>query len=85
MQAALEGTGNIFKQKKINSIKIPIMIFQAENDNLVSPKSQEKFARWTPNTKVIFFPEADHVIFNSQNKILNGYYYEIFSFLDENL
>ena len=35
--------------------------------------------------KIIFFPETEHVIFNSQNKILNGYYFEIFNFLDENL
>ena len=85
VQAALDGTNNIFKQKKIKSVNIPIVIFQAENDNLVSAKSQDKFARWTPNTKIIFFPETEHVIFNSQNKILNGYYFEIFNFLDENL
>ena len=85
VQAALDGTENIFKQKMIKSVKNPIVIFQAGEDNLVSAKAQEKFARWTPNTKIIFFPQADHIIFNSKNELLDGYYYEIFNFLDENL
>ncbi len=85
VEAALEGTDNIFKQKMINSVKIPILIFQAENDFLVSSKAQEKFAKRTPNTRIVFFPEADHVIFNSQNKMLNGYYFEVFNFFEENL
>ena len=59
--------------------------FQAEKDNLVSPKAQEKFAKRTENTKIIFMPQVDHDTFNSKEDYLQAYYFELFNFLEENL
>ena len=48
------GNSAFFNCGNLKKINIPILIFQAENDNLVSPKAQEKFAKRTENTKIIF-------------------------------
>ena len=85
VNAALEATGNIFKPKQLKKINIPILIVQAEKDNLVSPKAQDKFARRTENTKIIFMPQVEHDTFNSKEDFLQAYYFELFNFLEENL
>ena len=85
VNAALEATDNIFKPKQLKKINIPILIVQAEKDNLVSPKAQDKFARRTENTKIIFMPQVEHDTFNSKEDFLQAYYFELFNFLEENL
>ena len=85
VDAALQATSDIFKPKQLKKVNIPILIFQAEKDNLVSPKEQERFAKRTGNTKIIFMPHLEHDTFNSKDVFLEAYYSEIFSFLEENL
>lgn len=85
VDAAIKATSDIFKPKQLKKVNIPILIFQAEKDNLVGSKEQDKFAKRTGNTKIIFMPFVEHDTFNSKDFFLDAYYYEVFKFFDENL
>lgn len=67
-------------------IKVPVLLFQAENDGLVSSEQQELFINklnsgGQTTGKLLFVPEAKHEIYNSHNHVLENYLEDIFSFI----
>lgn len=70
-------------------IKVPVLLFQADQEDFVSKQEQERFVRklsHNGNTRLIKVPGTKHEIFFSGNDILDGYWEEIFDFLkSENL
>lgn len=69
-------------------IKVPILLFQSENDHLVSKKAQRqlihKIARRNPHkAKLVIVPGARHELFQTRGNMLRTYWSMIFSFLRE--
>ncbi len=69
-------------------ISCPVLIFEAEEDQFVSLKAIQSFARklhrrkdsWV---KLVHIPESKHETFSSSQKILEAYWLRIFRFLSQ--
>lgn len=67
-------------------LRIPLLLFQAEDDGLVSPKAQYRFIlkisrRYAAPTWLIKVPGSRHEIYNAEYKTLVKYWTKIFRFL----
>ncbi len=75
----------IIASKKVmagaEKITVPVLIFQAEKDGLVSPQAQEEFARRLKNGRLVKVAGSKHEIYRSENSVLEGYFGQIFDFL----
>ena len=68
-------------------IRVPLLLFQAENDGLVSAKAQYQFIRkisrrYPAPTWLIKVPGSKHEIYNAEYKTLVKYWTKIFRFLN---
>ncbi len=61
-------------------VRIPVLLFQAELDTLVSPKAHETFLSRIPDGQLAVVRGARHEIYRSPNEILEPYLEEIFRF-----
>lgn len=68
--------------KYANTVKTPILLFQAENDTVVKPGGQNQFYKKSKNTSLVVIPESKHEIYNANTETLVVYYKKIFEFLD---
>lgn len=66
--------------RNAKKIKIPVLLFQAGQDKLVSPKGQDLLAQKAPNISKIVFPQSKHEIFNATDEIRKKYYHIVFVF-----
>lgn len=67
-------------------IKAPLLLFQAEQEHLVSKKEQVRFIlrlnkHGAPYAKLVRVPGAKHEIFHSNDRILRAYWRMIFRFI----
>lgn len=67
-------------------IKIPVLLFQARHDHLVSAKAQVNFIyklhkAGNKNTKYVRVPNSKHEIYNSDKKTREAYWRMIFRFI----
>lgn len=74
-------------KKAPGRIRIPVLLFQAEKDHLVSNNSQEKFIlklreAGNLNAKLVRVPEAKHEVFNGTKEIRTVYWRKVFRFLE---
>ena len=83
LDSALEATERITSKENAEKVVIPVLLFQAENDTLVKPEGQLKFASFAKNVNVVFAENAKHEIFNSPDDIAYAYWVTIFDFLDQ--
>lgn len=80
---------NIYLQAEAwRKIQAPLLIFQAENEYLVSKREQVRFViklskRGLTSGKMIKVPGTKHEIFNGEGKVLEGYWRKIFMFLQK--
>lgn len=68
------------------NIACPLLVFQAEKEFFVSKKEQIRFVKkinrqQKGRAELVFVPGVKHEIFNSNSKILEGYWYKILKFL----
>lgn len=68
-------------------IRIPLLLFQAENEHLVSNKEQIRFVlrmrkAGNVNARLVRVPGAKHEIFNGTKEIRRRYWKKIFLFLE---
>ena len=70
------------KRKNINSIKIPLIIFEAEKDDMVDNCGIEKFAKKVKTAQLVRMKDSKHEIFNAGEAVRDGYYRQIFLFLN---
>lgn len=68
-----------------HKIDIPILVFQAELDDLVKPGGQNRLVRKAENAELVFVPDAKHELYFEQDPILLPYLNTIFNFLDRHL
>lgn len=64
-------------------IKTPILLFQAENDTMVRPEAQEKFANNTEDTQLVKVANSGHEIYNATDDVIVGYYEKIFDYISK--
>ena len=77
-RAAIAATKQL--QKDAGKVKIPLLILQAGNDDLVDNRGEDLFAEAAEQGSLIRFPTAKHEIWNSTEEILEPYYDAIFRF-----
>lgn len=80
---ALGVTRKILSKGAAEKIRIPVLIFSAENDTFVRSDAQKKFAERLEKCKFSVVPGTKHEIFSSDDEVVRGYLEEIFSFLCE--
>lgn len=83
--AVIEGTHKIQKKKNIEKIKVPVLLFQAGNDNLVCSEGQNQLINYTPNITAYKASDSKHELWNEKNNILVPYYNTIFEYIDNNI
>lgn len=68
-------------------IKIPVLLFQAEHDSLVSNKAQRRFAlqlrRAGASVKLVHVKGSKHEAFNATSRIREAFWRRVFQFLEE--
>ena len=78
---SLKATKKLIKKEKASKVKIPILLFQAEYDDHVIPKGQNKFASYAKNCELIYvngskhesYFERDEIAFTVLDKVLLFY------------
>ncbi|MDD7388476.1 MAG: alpha/beta hydrolase [Lachnospiraceae bacterium] len=79
---SLKAVKKIEKEKR--KIQIPLCIFTAEQDHLVSRSGQIDLAEKTPYSRLILVKDTKHEIYMAPTRIQKQYWRYIFSFLQEN-
>lgn len=69
--------------KNVDKIQIPVLLFQAGLDGMVSPGGQNDFAKNTGKTEFVRFEKSKHEVFNAIDEVLVEYYPKIFDFLED--
>jgi len=69
----LDLTKEINEKENIKKVKIPILLFQSENDKLVKKRGQNKFAKYSNNTDLILVNNAKHELYRENDEILFPY------------
>lgn len=77
---------DVLIKQAYRKIKVPVLMFQAERDTVVSAKAQEIFMKKLRQAgnyqgKLLIIPDAKHEIYNSKNHVLEKYWKKVFSFL----
>ena len=86
LQAAIE-LHDFLQKEAWKGIRVPVLMFQAERDQLVSNKEQERFLIKVRNAgnkdaKLVRVPKTKHETFNSDRKTTAGVWRMIFLFLE---
>ena len=71
----------MLKPENCSRITIPVLLFQAENDDFVLPGGHDAFMNIIPDGRYIFVPGAKHEIYLSDDEILKRYVQMIVEFL----
>lgn len=79
--AAMNATKKL--QKNVSKISIPVLLFQAGNDEMVDNRGQNRFAKNNRNVILINIPNAKHEIYGSDYKTIKWYYDVMWKFLDK--
>lgn len=81
LKAGIRAVRKLQKRKRINSIKIPLLIFEAEYDNMVDNRGIEAFAGKAKSAQLVKMQGSKHEIFNAGEEVRHSYYNQIFLFL----
>lgn len=80
LNASMKATKQLIKNA--GQATIPVLVFQAENDELVLPGGQYEFVNGAPNASLISVPETNHEIYFTKNSIMIPYFNTIFNFFE---
>lgn len=80
-EAILAGWKAVSKREAAK-VKIPVLLFQAGEDTLVTEAAQSKFIRRIADGRLVLVPDSRHEIYRAPNEILARYLTELFRFLD---
>ena len=87
LHAAIELSG-VIRKSVWKKIRVPVLVFQAEQDAFVSGKAQERFVRKLSElhpgmASLIRVPGTRHEMFNADETSLKFYWEKVFEFLGE--
>jgi lysophospholipase len=83
LKSCLDGTDEILEKDNLDNIQIPILIFMAEYDNLIKPVGIYDFQKGTPDTTIVYVPEAKHELYSKEKATLIPYHATIEEFLND--
>ena len=72
-------------QREAEKVKIPVLLFQASDDDLVDNRGQNRFAEKNKNVILIQIPNSKHERYGSTYNTIKWYYEVIWKFLDKHL
>lgn len=78
---AIKATKDIFKEKNIKNINIPILLFQAGADTFVNEEGHNRFCKKYNTCKKIRFENGKHELYRENDDILIDYLKAIYEFL----
>lgn len=73
----------VLKQKNVNKISEPVLLFQAEHDAYVRLEEQNQFVSKLKKGKLTVMEGTSHEIYMSNNDAMNQYLDDILAFLNE--
>jgi len=79
---ALKVTDRILAPGEVEKIRIPVVVYGAEDDSQVLPEQQILFADRLPNGKRKVVPGSRHEIYRSPDAVLFPWWHEILNFLE---
>ncbi len=79
---SIYGLKKIFLRENLKKIKVPILLFQAQNDTVVTSEGQDKLEKEVNMVRLVKVNGSKHEIYMQSNNILNPYLHEIFKFLE---
>lgn len=75
-------TRRILKKGEPEKVQIPVLIFQASDDNTVEAAPQEAFAAALPKGKLIRVENARHEIYRSGDEAVDAWWKDLISFVE---
>lgn len=73
----------VISRTQAKKVQIPVLLFQAELDDLVKPRAQQKFVERIGNGRLMLVKGVRHEIYRAPNAVLEAYLEEIFRFYEE--
>ncbi|MBO7357302.1 MAG: alpha/beta fold hydrolase, partial [Lachnospiraceae bacterium] len=83
LKSCLNGTDKILEKENLDNVKIPVLIFMAEYDNLIKPVGIYDFHKEVPTSNIIYVPGAKHELYTTEKETLIPYHATIEEFLAE--
>lgn len=74
---------DVVAPENVANIRIPVLLFQAGNDNYVAPEGHYEFANQLQDIDFYHVSNAGHEIYFESDKYLRAYYNKIKSFADK--
>lgn len=81
--AGLKAIKRFMKRRNLGKIAIPVLVFEAESDQMVDNEAIERFALHTDKTRLVVMHNAKHEIFNAGFTVRKKYYEKLFGFLQQ--
>ncbi|MCR3757736.1 alpha/beta hydrolase [Clostridium felsineum] len=84
VKGALKATSEVTDSENASKVNIPILLFQAENDDTVRPDGENKFANEAKKCKLIVVKDSKHEIYREKDDIMIPYFNKVFNFFNNN-
>ncbi len=84
LREAARSIGIIMDPKRIGAIRAPVLLASAGQEELVSTDSHEQFARLSPTTTLVRFPDARHEILQECEAIRTRFWDKVDRFMATN-
>lgn len=82
---SLSATREITSKKKASKVKTPVLLFQADRDDLVRPKGQNDFAKYAKNCTLEKVENSKHEIYFEKDSVQKPYLQKVFDFFKKHL
>lgn len=83
IETFLSLTHDVVKKENVQSINVPILLFQAEKDTYVAPEGHYEFANHAKNIQFYLVKGSAHEIYFESDSIIAPFYTKINTFIDE--
>lgn len=84
LKESFDATKEAIKKENASKIKVPILLFQADNDTYVRPNGQAILANSAKNCDVVFVKGSKHDLYRHSDKYLKNYLNNVFKFYENN-
>ncbi len=82
IKESLRASREAIESEYASQVKVPIVLFQAENDALIDRKGQALFCERAPNCERVFVAGAKHEIYRESDAIRVPYLQQVFAFYE---
>ena len=83
LKEAFSADKNVLAKDNASKVKIPVLLFQAQNDTMVGNNGQDKFQKNAQNCNLVLVNNTKHDIYRESDNILIPYLNTVFYFYDK--